>query len=52
MWRVVRARRTWFDLCLGLEHDWESGTLDDETPPLPETVAARLRIDLSLAAAR
>jgi hypothetical protein len=52
MWRVVRARRSWFDLCLGLEHDWESGTLDDATPPLPERIASKLRIDLSLAIAR
>jgi hypothetical protein len=52
MWRVVRARRSWFDLCLGLEHDWESGTLDDATPPLPESVASELRIDLSLAIPR
>jgi superfamily II DNA or RNA helicase len=52
MWRVVRNRRSWFDLCLGLEHDWASGTLDDTTPPLPERLAQRLRVDLSLAAAR
>jgi superfamily II DNA or RNA helicase len=52
MWQVVRARRSWFDLCLGLEHDWESGTLDDTTPPLPESVAKELRIDLSLATPR
>lgn len=52
MWRVVRARRSWFDLCLGLEHDWESGTLDDATPPMPESIAARLRMDLSLGVRR
>jgi SNF2-related domain/Helicase conserved C-terminal domain len=52
MWRIVHSRRSWFDLCLGLEHDWESGTLDDASPPLPASIADRLRIDLSLAAQR
>jgi superfamily II DNA or RNA helicase len=52
MWHVVSARRAWLDLCLGLEHDWDAGQLDDPTPPLGPRVAARLRIDLSLAAAR
>ena len=52
MWRVVSDRRDWFDLCLGLEHDWESGSLDDATPALASEVAAKLRIDLSLAASR
>lgn len=52
MWHVVSARRGWLDLCLGLEHDWESGQLDDATPPLGPRVADRLRIDLSLAASR
>jgi len=48
MWNIVSRRRAWFDICLGLEHDWSTGSLDDDAPPMPHEIADRLRIDLSL----
>jgi superfamily II DNA or RNA helicase len=47
LYRAVHAREKWLEFLLGAKPDFEEYWLgDEEPPPLPDSMAARLRIDL------